>query len=124
MQTIVATETFMSSESLDRLTIDKSRQTPKSGRGIRTKVVAAVAALLVVGIGITLFLRRAVPIEVVSVNQVYPTQSFTLLNASGYVVAQRKAAVAAKTTGRLEWLGVEEGSRVSGGEVIARMENL
>lgn len=114
----------MSSESLDRLTIDKSRQTPKSGRGIRTKVVTAVAVLLVVGIGITLFLRRAVPIEVVSVNQVYPTQSFTLLNASGYVVAQRKAAVAAKTTGRLEWLGVEEGSLVKTGQVIARLENM
>jgi RND family efflux transporter MFP subunit len=57
------------------------------------------------------------------VSQVYPTQTFTLLNASGYVVAQRKAAVAAKTTGRLEWLGVEEGSRVTAGQVLARLEN-
>src|SRR6185369_6464331 len=53
-----------------------------------------------------------------------PSHSFTLLNASGYVVAQRKAAVASKITGRLEWLGVEEGSRVSSGQVIARLENL
>jgi RND family efflux transporter MFP subunit len=53
---------------------------------------------------------------------VYPSQSFTLLNASGYVVAQRKAAVASKATGRLEWLGVEEGSKVKKGDVIARLE--
>jgi len=57
------------------------------------------------------------------VTQMFPTQSFTLLNASGYVVAQRKASVAAKTTGRLEWLGVEEGSRVTSGQIIARLEN-
>ena len=48
---------------------------------------------------------------------------FTLLNATGYVVAQRKAAVASKATGRVEWLGVTEGSRVTEGEIIARLEN-
>jgi RND family efflux transporter MFP subunit len=47
----------------------------------------------------------------------------TALNATGYVVAQRKAAVASKATGRLEWLGVMEGSRVRKGEVIARLES-
>ena len=38
-------------------------------------------------------------------------------------MAQRKASVAPKTTGTLEWLGVEEGSRVRAGEIIARLEN-
>ena len=47
----------------------------------------------------------------------------TALNATGYVVAQRKAAVASKATGRLEWLGVIEGSAVKADEVIARLEN-
>ena len=41
----------------------------------------------------------------------------------GYVGAQRKAAVASKATGRLEWLGVAEGSRVKTNEVIARLES-
>ncbi|MCK7511428.1 MAG: hypothetical protein MZV70_50180 [Desulfobacterales bacterium] len=44
-----------------------------------------------------------------------PSQTFTLLNASGYVVADRKSAVASKLTGRLVYLGVEEGSRVQRG---------
>jgi HlyD family secretion protein len=35
--------------------------------------------------------------------------SSSVLNATGYVVAQRKAAIASKATGRLEWLGVAEG---------------
>ena len=51
------------------------------------------------------------------------TRPITVLNATGYVVAQRKAAVASKATGRLEWLGVQEGSRVKKGEVIARLES-
>ena len=53
----------------------------------------------------------------------YPSQQFVVLNATGYVVAQRKAAIASKATGRLEWLGVAEGSRVKAGEVIARLDN-
>ena len=55
--------------------------------------------------------------------QIYPSQTFTVLNASGYVVAQRKSALATKVTGRLVWLGVEEGSRVKAGDVIARLES-
>ena len=55
--------------------------------------------------------------------QTYPSQAYTVFNATGYVVAQRKAAVASKATGRLEWLGVREGSAVNAGEVLARLEN-
>jgi RND family efflux transporter MFP subunit len=45
------------------------------------------------------------------------------LVATGYVVAQRKAEVASKGTGRLEFLGFEEGDRVSKGEIIASLDN-
>jgi RND family efflux transporter MFP subunit len=113
----------MSPESLDRLTIDKSRLATSKNRGWRLRVIL-IAAAVAAAIAAILFLRaRPITIETTSVNLVYPTQSFTLLNASGYVVAQRKAAVASKTTGRLEWLGVEEGSLVRSGQVIARLEN-
>ena len=54
---------------------------------------------------------------------VYPAQSLSVLNASGYIVAQRKAAVASKMTGRLTALLVEEGNRVQKGQILARMEN-
>lgn len=114
----------MPSDSLDRLTIDKSRQpSHQRGAGRRTRLWAAVSVAIVAGIVLLAAQRRSVSIETTNVSQVFPTQSFTVLNASGYVVAQRKAAVAAKTTGRLEWLGVEEGSRVTSGQVIARLEN-
>lgn len=45
------------------------------------------------------------------------------LNASGYIVAQRKAAIASKGTGRLVFLGVVEGDHVKKNQIIARLEN-
>ncbi len=68
-------------------------------------------------------LTPAVPVQVVTVSRLYPSQPLTVLNASGYVVAQRKAAVSSEITGRLVWLGVEEGSEVEKGQVIARLES-
>jgi RND family efflux transporter MFP subunit len=62
-------------------------------------------------------------VETATVTTAYPTQSIAVLNATGHVVAWRKAAVSTKATGRLEWLGVEEGTRVKEGQVIARLEN-
>jgi RND family efflux transporter MFP subunit len=112
----------MSLDSLGKLTIDKT-VFQRSARSKKRWVIIA-AALLLVGIAATWSIeRRGVVIETATVSQVYPTQTFTLLNASGYVVAQRKAAVASKMTGRLEWIGVQEGSRVSSGQIIARLEN-
>jgi RND family efflux transporter MFP subunit len=45
------------------------------------------------------------------------------LAASGYVVAQRQAAVASQATGRLKELRVEEGDRVKAGDIIGVIEN-
>lgn len=45
-----------------------------------------------------------------------------LVTASGYIVARHRATLSAKVPGRLGWLGVEEGSRVQKGQIIARLE--
>jgi HlyD family secretion protein len=62
-------------------------------------------------------------VQTTPVVQAYPSQTVSVLNATGYVVAQRKAALSSKATGRLEWLGVTEGSVVTSGQVIARLES-
>jgi HlyD family secretion protein len=46
-----------------------------------------------------------------------------ILTASGYLVARRKAVVSAKIQGRLAELDVDEGSWVTAGQVIARLDN-
>jgi RND family efflux transporter MFP subunit len=64
-----------------------------------------------------------VAVEVATVAAAYPSTAIALLNATGRVVAARRASVSSKGTGRLEWLGVQEGQVVRAGEVIARLEN-
>src|SRR5262245_61824285 len=46
------------------------------------------------------------------------------LTASGYVVARRKATVAAEVTGKVVELLVEEGMVVEAGQVVARLDSL
>jgi RND family efflux transporter MFP subunit len=52
-----------------------------------------------------------------------PMGGATVLSASGYLVARRKAVVSAKIQGRLAELRVEEGDRVREGQLIARLES-
>jgi RND family efflux transporter MFP subunit len=90
---------------------------------VKWTAVAAVA----IGIAALAAFRSAtapVTVDTANVTSAFPSQSFTVLNATGRVVAWRKAAISTKATGRLEWLGVQEGSRVKSGEVIARLESL
>jgi HlyD family secretion protein len=120
----------MTAPDLSKLKIDRSGMAFSAARGrgrLRRLLVPAIIAALVLAALVFAFLRWSnapVEVETVSVTMAYPSQGYTVLNATGYVVAQRKAAVASKATGRLVWLGVEEGSRVKKDEVIARLEDL
>lgn len=117
----------MSGEDLSRLRIERSgtpqvRRRTRSGAFGRWLLLLLMLAAAAAGYGYWRS-RAAIPVEIAVVTQAYPSQANTLLNATGYVVAQRKAAVASKATGRLEWLGVREGSAVREGEILARLEN-
>jgi len=46
-----------------------------------------------------------------------------ILTATGYIVPQLESEISARVSGRLAWLGVDEGSRVKKGAVIARLDN-
>ncbi len=110
-------------EDLSSLKIER-REIRPGRRGRKGPVLWVVlAGAVLAGLAFSGVLSPAVEVSTATASLVYPTQTFTRLNASGYVVAQRKAAVAAKATGRLVWLGVAEGSRVRKGEIIARLEN-
>ncbi len=110
----------MTNQDLSRFKLDRT-ETPRAPRR-RRWLIAGGAVLLVV---ILFFLLRGgeTSVETATVGIAYPSQGLAQLSATGYVVASRRAAVASKATGRLEWLGVEEGSRVKQGQVIARLEN-
>ena len=110
-------------QDLSRLKIDKPAITAHRGKNGR-KILAAAAALTV--LAALYFLgafTKSYTVRPGSVSLMYPSQALTTLSASGYVVAQRKSAVSAKITGRLESLLVEEGSRVKKGQVVARLDD-
>jgi len=114
----------MSDPDLSKLRIQRGPDGAGAPRGRRRRMVwAAVLVAAAAAAGIAMRSRTPTAVEIAAVATVYPSQAYTLLNATGYVVAQRKAAVASKATGRLEWLGVREGSRVKQGEILARLEN-
>jgi len=109
---------------LSSLAIDRTKPAPRRRR--RWVNRWTIALVVIVAIAAAVVARQAtapVTIETATVTSAYPTQSIALLNATGHVVAWRKAAVSTKATGRLEWLGVQEGTRVKEGQVIARLEN-
>jgi RND family efflux transporter MFP subunit len=110
------------SSDLGKLTID--RTAPQLRRRSRWGLWITIAVLAIAAAA-ALWWRATAPItvETAAVSTAYPSQAFAALNATGYIVAQRKASVASKATGRLEWLGVAEGSRVKKDEVIARLES-
>src|SRR5919197_100880 len=88
--------------------------------GVPAAVVVVLGVVLLTGGGA---LGSALPVHLTPATMISPARAGALLVASGYVVAQRKAAVASKGTGRLVYLGVVEGDRVRAGQVIARIED-
>lgn len=109
---------------LGRLAIDKTNwQSPRRSPRRRWVWLLVVVGLVGAAMGARLLFPAEREVRLAVVARVYPTQSMTTLVSSGYVTAQRKASVASKITSRLEWLGVEEGSRVTAGQVLARLES-
>jgi len=118
----------MTTESAD-LSALRIRRTPDpDGDGRRfPKWIMPAALVLIAAVALFIVLRGALggakEVELTTAMLASPSQANTVLTASGYVVAQVKAAVASKGTGRLEFLSVEEGDRVKRGEIIARLED-
>jgi HlyD family secretion protein len=46
-----------------------------------------------------------------------------VLNATGYIVAAHKIELAAKVIGKVNWIGVDKGDRVTEGQVLVRLED-
>jgi HlyD family secretion protein len=84
-------------------------------------------ALLVggLGAGARWWTTRVVPIEVevAPVSQRAAGTQASVLNASGYVTARRRATISSKVTGKVVEVNVEEGMAVREGQVLARLDD-
>lgn len=109
--------------ALDSLRIDRE---PDEGRyhergGSRRWLWIGLVAVVVLG---ALFAWRgsnsAVEVQTVTIEA--PAANGAVLNASGYVVARRLATVSSKVTGRVAEVLFEEGTEVSDGQLLARLD--
>ena len=110
---------------LSRLRISRDEPTPASRMALKRNAVLAFVAVVVV-VAAYLWMRSTGGLEVtVALAEVVGEgQSAAVgITANGYVVARTKASVSSRISGRLAFLGVEEGSEVRIGEIIARLEN-
>ena len=110
---------------LNQLRIDRTLKPPSAGQA---KWWIAATAVIIAAFGIWYVLRpTGLPITT-AVAQTLPSGSKTnagasLLDASGYIVARRRATVSSKVTGKIVKVMLEEGQRVEAGEVIARLDD-
>jgi RND family efflux transporter MFP subunit len=114
------------SRSADLASLKISREPVRTGAP-RTAWLLLLLALLVVGAGLAAYFLantglRPKKVEAVTASVVTEGQASTLLSATGYVEAERKADLSPKITSRITELNVTEGTRVRKGDVIARLD--
>ena len=112
---------------LSKLKIDRAEATPANGLPRhRYWLLIYVGSTIFLGLAAFFFFKTmsgGEVVELTTVSIVSASQANALLTASGYVVAQRKASIASKATGRIVYLGFKEGDQVKRGTIIARIES-
>ena len=110
--------------TLDELKINRPSR-PMAGAP-RSATIAAIVALALAAAGAVWWLNRtkAVPVRTAVARQAPQGAASTLLDASGYVTARREATVSSKVTGPVLEVLVEEGMRVTEGQVLARIDSV
>lgn len=106
---------------LSGLRIDESKRGKGGEPGRGRWVWIALAAGVVVGVVFVAIGSRPPEVQVAAARAA-GGRTAALLNASGYVTARVRATVAAKITGRVVEVLVDEGMRVEAGQVLARLD--
>jgi RND family efflux transporter MFP subunit len=120
------TEADAKSADLSALRIDRGKKATPPGSRKKWLYFLWLLVPVILYLAYQTWLKKAVPSVTVQTGiaqLVTGSEATAELVATGYVVAQRKAAVSSKATGRLEKLNVEEGDRVQAGEILAQLEN-
>jgi HlyD family secretion protein len=114
---------------LKRLRIDRERKSaPAPSPWAVRWIVAGVLLFVLVGAAnfAWSYFNRAVEVQTMRVESASagaaPGDS-VILNATGYIVAAHRIQVASKVLGRVAWIGVDKGDRVTEGQVIVRLED-
>ena len=110
-------------DDLAALRLEREPESHASRRWIGWLVLAGF--LLAAGGGAFWWFTRERPIEVevASVSSRQAGAQASVLNATGYVTARRRATVSSKITGKVVQVNIEEGMAVREGQVLARLDD-
>lgn len=123
----MALENKKLNEQLNSLRIERVAAAPDSARPrVPRKTLLAISVVIVLAVfGYQYFFSAAkvVTAAPVQVETGAPSSANAVLSVSGYVVAHHKIAVGAKVSGRVSWIGVEKGDKVTSGQILVRLED-
>ncbi len=109
--------------TLDDLRIERTTKTD-APRRIRPVVVAVLSLALLAAAVAWLARLKAVEVRTAVARETADAATGgTVLNASGYVTARRQATVSSKVTGKVVEVLIEEGTKVTEGQVLARLDD-
>jgi HlyD family secretion protein len=109
-------------DDLSALRIDRAPRRPPRRWAKWVVFIVLVAAIGAVGWS-WMTRDRPVEVEVAAVTARRAGAQASVLNASGYVTARRRATVSSKVTGKIVEVNVEEGMAVRQGQVLARLDD-
>jgi RND family efflux transporter MFP subunit len=112
-----------STDELAALRIERAPTRLDNRRWVRWALFVVVLAAVGTGVGLWATRERPVPVEAAAVTQRAAGTQASVLNASGYVVARRRATVSSKITGKVVEVNVEEGMAVREGQILARLDD-
>jgi HlyD family secretion protein len=113
-------------ERLKSLKIERASTSGGSRNKSPKKLLLALSALVALVAVAVVFLAggaHAVRVADVAPDTSGAAAGQTTLTVSGYVVAAHKIAVGAKVFGRVKWIGVEKGDKVSSGQLLVQLED-
>lgn len=116
-------------KDLSVLRIDRTQKNPPENAGGSSRrllfiIVGVVIALIVAGVvGVRVFANApVVKVERVQVSST-PSGGSVVLTAGGYIVAHHTIQVSSKIVGKVIWVGIEAGDKVTKGEVLTRLDD-
>ena len=111
---------------LNNLKIDRSAS-PAAGGQQSSKLYLLAISVLIVGLFWWLFLSddelKEVTTFTVKSLEMSDASATSILDASGYVVARRRATVSSKMTGKVIKVFIEEGMYVEEGQILAQLDD-
>jgi HlyD family secretion protein len=109
--------------TLSDLTIDSGAREADGNRRWIPLVLVLVVIVVIAATAVALRGTKSLEVATSTARPAATGSAATVLNASGYVEPRRRATVAAKITGRVTEVLVDEGMAVEAGQVLARLDN-